>query len=144
MEWTLDRPETDANGSRRPRVVIAEDYVLIQENIRKAIERDCDIVASVEDGEAALEAVVAHAPDILLLDISLPGVNGFAIAQKLKAMQARVKVIFVTAHGDRAYVERAFELGAAGYVLKGKMWTDLPAAIRAVAGGGSYRSPLIQ
>jgi len=124
--------------------VIAEDFVLIQENIRRAVERDCDIVASVEDGEAALEAVATHAADILLLDVSLPGLSGFAVAEKLKGMQACVKVIFVTAHADRAHVERAFELGAAGYVLKGKMWTELPAAIRTVAGGGSYRSQLIQ
>ena len=129
---------------KRPSVVIAEDYVLIQENIRKAIENECEIIACVEDGQAALDAVATHAPDILLLDISLPGLNGFAVIEKLNGMKAGVKTIFVTAHGDKAYVQRAFEVGAAGYVLKGKVWTDLPAAIREVFGGGSYRSPLLQ
>ena len=132
------------DGWRRPRVVIAEDFVLIQENIRKAIESDCDIVAAVEDGEAALEAVATKGVDILLLDVSLPGLSGFAVAEKLNGMKATVKVIFVTAHSDRVYVERAFEIGAAGYVVKGKIWTDLPAAIREVASGGSYRSPMLK
>ncbi len=117
--------------------------MLIQENIKRVIEPHCEVVAAVEDGEAALEAVAAHAPDILLVDVSLPGMNGFAVAEKLNKTNPAVKVIFITAHRDRQYAERAFEIGAKGYVLKGKMWTELPAAIHEVAGGGCYRSPLV-
>lgn len=127
----------------RLRVIIAEDFVLIQENIRRALGPSCDVIATVEDGDAALEAVAAHAPDILLLDVSLPGLSGFLVAEKLFRDGAPVHVIFVTAHRDRAYAERAFEVGAKGYVLKGAMWTELPDAIRAIAAGGKYRSPLI-
>ena len=130
--------------AQRPRVVIADDFVMIQENIKKVIHTDCDIVATVEDGHAALEAVATHSPDILLLDVSLPGLNGFAVTETLTCIMAAVNVIFVTAHGDRSYVERAFEVGAMGYVLKGKIWTELPDAIREVANGRSYRSPLIR
>lgn len=127
----------------RPRTVIAEDFVLIQETIRNVIEPYCDVVAAVEDGEAAWYAVDTLAAELLLLDISLRGMNGFAVAEKLNQAHSPVKVIFVTAHGDRGYIERAFELGAKGYVLKGAMRSDLPSAITEVASGRLYRSPLI-
>jgi two-component system response regulator DesR len=123
-------------------VVIAEDYVLIQEHMRQVLLPECDVVAAVEDGDAALAAVAAHAPDILVLDVSLPGLNGFAVAEKLQRSQPDVKVIFVTAHSDRDYVERAFEIGVKGYVLKRAMGAELPAAIRQVFAGSRYRSPL--
>jgi len=127
----------------RPRVIIAEDFVLIQENIRKTLQRHCEIIATVEDGQSALQAVATHAPDVLLLDVSLPDMSGFAVLEELKRLNAGVGVIVVTAHADRDYVRRAFEIGAKGYVLKGKMWSELPAAVREVANGGTYKSPLV-
>lgn len=127
----------------RPRVVIAEDFVLIQENLRQVLQPECEVVAAVEDGEAALEAVATYGPDILLIDVSLPGLSGFAVAEKLQEAHATVGVIFVTAHSERDYVERAFEIGARGYVLKRAMRTELPAAIRQVTAGSRYRSPLV-
>lgn len=128
---------------RRPRVVIAEDYILIQENIRRALPPECEIIATVEQGAAVLETVAAQHPDILLLDVSLPDMSGFAVAEKLLRANSPVKVIFLTAYADRSYVERAFEIGAKGYLLKGKMWTELPEAIREVLAGGLYRSPFV-
>jgi DNA-binding NarL/FixJ family response regulator len=129
---------------RRPRLVIAEDAVLIQENIRRVVQPECDVVAAVEDGEAVIQAVETHAPDILLLDVSLPGMNGFAVAEQLRLAKSQVNVIFLTAHRDREYANRAFEIGAKGYILKGSMWTELPHAIHVVVGGGCYRSPLVR
>ena len=128
---------------KRPRVVIAEDFVLIQENIRRALPPDCEVIAAVEDGAAALDAVAALQADILLLDVSLPDMSGFLVAEALSGANSPVKVIFLTAYADHSYVERAFEIGAKGYLLKGKMWTELPEAIREVLAGGVYRSPLI-
>lgn len=124
-------------------MIIAEDFVLIQENIRKTLQQHCHILVTVEDGASALAAVKEHAPDILLLDVSLPDVSGFAVLEQLARTNAPVRVILLTAHADRTYVERAFELGAKGYVLKGRMWTDLPAALREVSMGGVYKSPLL-
>ena len=132
-----------SENQRRPRVVIAEDYVLIQENIRRALPPECEIIAAVEEGAAALEVVAAQAPDILLLDVSLPDISGFAVAEKLLLANSTVKVVFLTAYADRSYAERAFEMGAKGYLLKGKMWTELPAAIREVLAGGVYQSSVI-
>ena len=132
-----------SQGPGRPRVVIAEDYVLIQENIRRSLPPECEIIATVEDGAATLEVVAALQPDILLLDVSLPDMSGFAVAEKLIQANSPVKVIFVTAYADRSYVERAFEIGVKGYLLKGRMWTELPLAIQEVLAGGVYRSPLL-
>lgn len=136
--------EATLGQQRRPRVVIAEDFVLIQESMRLLLGSECDVVAAVEDAEAALAAVAAYSPDLLLLDISLGGASGFAVAEKLKELRSPVNVVFVTAYPDRQYVDRAFEIGAKGYVLKGSMRTELPAAIRAVMNGGVYRSPMIR
>lgn len=117
--------------------------MLIQENIRKLLQQHCEILATVEDGASALAAVRTHSPDLLLLDFSLPDMSGIAVLEQVVRMDAPVKVILVTAHGDRSYVQRAFEAGAKGYVLKGRIWTDLPAAIREVMRGRTYKSPLL-
>lgn len=125
----------------RARVVIAEDFVLIQEMIRNLLEPECDVVAAVEDGQAAIDTVATHRPDILLLDVSLPKVNGFAVLENIQRGSPEVRMVFVTAHRDRSYVERAFEIGARGYVLKASIRTDLLCAIRHVMEGRPYRSP---
>ena len=127
--------------AKRPRIVIAEDFVLIQENLRRAVPPECEIVAMVEDGAAALDVVAKQKPDILLLDVSLPDMSGFAVAESLSRVNSPVRIIFVTAHHDRTYVDRAFEIGAKGYLLKGTIRTELPVAIRDVMAGGVYRSP---
>lgn len=138
-----EKEECPPSANERTRIVIAEDFVLIQEGIRLLLEPECDIVAAVEDAEAALAAVAAQNPDILLVDVSLPGGGGFSILEKLTELRSAVKVIFVTAHNNPRYSDRAFEMGAKGYVLKGAMRSELLPAIRAVMSGGVYRSPLI-
>lgn len=130
--------------ARRPRIVIAEDYVLIQESLRLFLVKDCEIVATVETSEAALDAVAKHNPEILLLDVSLPGGGGFQVAEELARAGSPVKIIFVTNYKDDEYVARAFEIGAKGYVLKGAVDTELLAAIREVAAGRLYRSIRLQ
>lgn len=133
-----------AETPKRPGVLIVEDYVLIQETIRLVLQRDCDVVATAEDAESALAAATELRPDFVTLDVSLPGFSGFALAEKLIQTLSATRVVFVTAHSDRMYVERAFEVGAKGYVLKGSMQTELPAAIREVTAGGRYLSPLLR
>lgn len=133
---SLEVPESLT--TKRPRIVIAEDFVLIQENIRRALPPECEIIATVEDGAAALEVVSAQQPDILLLDVSLPDISGFTVAEKLFRANSPVRVIFMTAYADSSYMERAFAIGARGYLLKGKMWLELPGAIRAVMAGRVY------
>jgi DNA-binding NarL/FixJ family response regulator len=133
----------EIDSTKRPRVVVAEDFVLIQALIQDLLKPECEVVAAVEDGQAAMDAVATHRPDLLLIDVSLPLANGFAVTEKLRQSDPDVKVVFVSAHQDRNYVERALEAGAKGYVLKSSMRTDLLSAIREVMRGGTYRSPLL-
>jgi DNA-binding NarL/FixJ family response regulator len=125
----------------RPRVVIAEDSVLLQESIRQTIGSFCDVVATAEEGEAACRAVATHAPDVLLLDVALPDMSGFAVAERLRG--APVAIIFITAYSEKAYADRAFQIGAKAYVAKGAVDVELPAALRAVLNGSLYRSSRI-
>jgi len=128
---------------KRPRVLIVEDFALIQEGIRSVLQRDCDVVGTVEDGKSAMEAVSALDPDIVTLDVSLPDVSGFTLAERLQKAHSPAKVIFITAYPDRAYADRAFEIGAKAYLLKAAIHRELPDAIRKVMAGGLYRSVLI-
>jgi len=127
----------------RPSVVIAEDFVLLQEEIRRVLEPEFDVIAAVEDGRAALETIVAQRPDVLLVDVSLPGLGGFMLAEKVRKSNPDTKIIFVTAHADPNYIARALELGARGWVLKGSIRAELRSAIRTALDGGFYRSTLL-
>ncbi len=132
---------TSTNADRkRPRVLICEDSVLLQEAIRAVLEPECDIAGLVEDGRTAIKMITAEQPDIVLVDISLPGANGFVIAETATAAKAPARILFVTAYSDKAYVEKAFDLGASGYVLKDSIRTELLPAIRTALDGGRFRS----
>ena len=131
-------------SAKRPRVLIVEDFPLIQESIRQVLQPDCEVLGAAENSEIALAEVSKLRPDIVVLDVSLPDSSGFALAEKLNQTQLKPNVVFVTAYLDKMYVERAFEIGAKGYVLKSRIHTELPAAIREVTGGGRYLSPLIR
>jgi DNA-binding NarL/FixJ family response regulator len=124
----------------RPKAVLAEDHLLIQEAMRLELRREVEVVATVQDGAAALEAVAKHQPDVLLLDVSLPKVNGITVAQRAKQSWPDLKILFVTAQSDRTYVEEAFRSGASGYLLKGGIGSELREAVREVLAGHSYRS----
>jgi DNA-binding NarL/FixJ family response regulator len=128
----------------RARAVIAEDHVLIQEMIRCEVEQDCDVVAAVEDGPAALASVEAYHPDLLLVDVSLPVIGGFAIAQRLRVTDPAVRILFITAHSDPSYVDRAFELGVMAYVAKAMIRLELRSAVRAVLAGNQFRSAILR
>src|SRR5947209_11495331 len=126
-----------------PRVVIAEDYVLIQETMRAILEPECEVVAALEDGRAALDAVAELRPDVLLVDASLPVMSGFAVAERVTRTYPEVKVIFVTGHADPAYVKRAFEVGAKAYLMKGSIHVELLTAVHEVMAGNRYQSAIL-
>ena len=126
-----------------PKAVLAEDHLLIREAIRLELRREVEVVATVQDGAAALEAVAQYQPDVLLLDVSLPKVNGIAVAQRAKQSWPDLKILFVTAQSDRTYVEEAFRSGASGYLLKGAIGSELREAVREVLAGRLYRSAVL-
>jgi two-component system, NarL family, nitrate/nitrite response regulator NarL len=125
---------------RKPTVVLAEDDAVIREGcLRASLEPFFEIIAAVEDGQAAVMSVEEHKPDVVLLDVSLPVLRGFDAARKILANHPDIKLLFVSNYAERSYVEAALEMGASGYVLKGRAFTELPDAIRTALNGEFYR-----
>src|SRR4051812_32719464 len=114
----------------RPRVVVADDH----DNTRAAIARllavDFDVVVTVADGQAAVDAVGALVPDLVVLDISMPGLNGFDAAALIRDMPDPPRIVFATAYDDASIVDAAMKLGAAAVVCKREMLTELVPAVR--------------
>ena len=128
---------------RRPRVLLADDHALVVEGLRRLLERDFDLVGAVTDGRTVIAAAERLRPDVILLDISMPNLNGIDAARQLTRLVPDSKVVFVTMHGDPAYVAEAFRAGASGYLLKRCAARELIEAIRAVLAGRSYVTPLV-
>ena len=128
---------------QRLRIVMADDHVLVVEGIRRLLERDYDIVAVVADGRAAVETTARLKPDVVLLDIAMPLLNGIEAARQIRELALPTKIIFVTMQTDRDYIRVAFRAGASGYVLKQAAPSELTEAIRTVIEGALYLSPTI-
>ena len=128
---------------KKPRVLLADDHTFVLEGFKKLLEEQCDLVGSVEDGRALVEAAVKLQPDLVILDISMPRLNGIEAAKKLKKQLPGVKLIFVTMHADSAYVNEAFKAGASGYLLKRSAATELVQAVQAAMSDHFYVTPLI-
>jgi DNA-binding NarL/FixJ family response regulator len=127
----------------RPRLLLVDDHELFLDGMRKLLETDFDLVGAVGDGRAAVVAFERLSPDLTLLDIGLPLLNGIEAARQVKRIQPHATILFVTMQTDRIYVEEAFRAGGAGYVLKQAAARELVEAIREVLAGRFYISPLI-
>ena len=127
----------------RQRILIADDHTLMVEGYRLMLEPEFEMVGTVEDGQALLSAAKSLKPDIIVLDISMPLLNGIDAAQQLSKSLPASKLIFVTMHADADYVAEAFRAGAAGYLLKRAAASELLTAIREVIKGRQYVSPLV-
>jgi DNA-binding NarL/FixJ family response regulator len=136
----LRRPEEAA--MRRPRVLLADDHRLLREAFARLLEPSCDVVGTVADGPTVLAAVPELQPDIVVLDISMPLLNGLDTARKLKREMPKVKVIFLTINEDPDLVAEAFRVGASGYLLKNSAASELSQAVQEVFQGRSFVTPL--
>ena len=127
------------------RLILADDHPIVRHGLRQIIETDATlaIVAEVGDGKAALAAIQTHAPDVAVLDIDMPGLDGFALVRALSTLQSRPEVVFLTMHSEQELFEAALDLGIKGYVLKESAVTDIVAAIKSVAAGQPYLSPAL-
>jgi DNA-binding NarL/FixJ family response regulator len=123
-----------------PRVVVADDMPEMLESVTQLLRRDFDIVGSAQNGEEAIEAAALLNPDLVVLDISMPILNGIQVASLLRESGCRAKVIFLTVHEDQDYVDAAFSVGASGYVFKSRVATDLIPAVEEVLQGYSFTS----
>jgi DNA-binding NarL/FixJ family response regulator len=129
--------------SKRARILLADDHSLVAAGLCKLLEEEFDLVGSVGDGRALVTAAKRERPDVILLDISMPLLNGVEAARQLQVAVPTSKLIFVTVHSDSPYVVEAFRAGASGYVLKRSAASELVAAIHDVLNGNLYVTPLI-
>jgi DNA-binding NarL/FixJ family response regulator len=131
------------NQIRKPRVLLADDHGVLLAGVRKLIEDRCDIVGAVADGRALLEAASRLQPDLIILDISMPLLNGLDAARHLKKSLPETKLLFLTMHASPRYATEAFKVGANGFLLKQSADEELPQAITAVLQGKHFLTPSI-
>jgi len=126
-------------------IILADDHSLVRAGMRALLSEfgGVDVVAETGDGLEALQLIREKRPDIVLLDIAMPGLNGLEVAARVSKEQLRTKVIIVSMHGDDESVRRALLSGAAGYLLKHSDRAELDLAIRAVARGDTWLSPAV-
>ena len=132
------------SGDERPvRIVIADDHGVVRDGLRALIEAQpgLTVVGEAADGDEAHRRACELEPDVLLLDLSMPGGGGLEAAERVARDCRRVRVLVLTMHEERGYVARVLRAGAAGYVLKRTAAVELVRAIRAVAAGGTYVDP---
>ena len=127
------------------RILIADDHQMLREGLRAILEKDEDIevIGEASDGRTAVAMARTLRPDVVVMDISMPDLNGVEATRQIKAENPAVKVIALSRHSDRRYVLRMLDVGASGYVLKSGAYDELRRAVEAVRGGNSYLSPRI-
>jgi DNA-binding NarL/FixJ family response regulator len=128
------------------RVLLADDHALVRAGLRKILEARSDfaVVGEAADGRAALAALAQQPVDVVVLDLSMPGVDGFEVLRRAKTIRAGLKVLVLTMHASAEHVARAVREGADGYLLKDSAVQDLVAAIHSVMAGREYYSPSVQ
>ncbi len=129
---------------QRVRVLIAEDHQSVARQLRCLLEVECDIIDVVNDGQSLVAAVEAMAPEVIVSDISMPGLDGLAAARIILDKQPNARIVFVTVHDDRAMAQRALRLGAMGYILKHEAVEELLNAVRAAKAGQQHVSESIR
>ena len=127
------------------RIIIADDHPIVRQGLRQVIEREADlkVLAEADDGVVALEQIVAFKPDVAVLDLDMPRMDGLEVLRVLRERALTVAVIMLTVHREEAFFNRALQLGAQGYMLKDSALADIVNGIRAVAAGQNYVSPLL-
>lgn len=125
----------------RGRVVLVDDHLMLIDAIVKLIEPEFDVVGTFQDGRKLLDEVSSLKPDIVILDVAMPSINGLTVGAKLKEMLPKTKLIFLTMHESKEAASQAFKLGASGYILKSAAGKELLRALREVVRGGYYASP---
>lgn len=125
-------------------VFLVDDNEAMLSDLRAELSDEFKIVGTAENGEEAVRAVLRLDPDVLILDITIPGLNGIQVAARLSDARCRTKVLFLTIHEEPEYISAGVSAGAAGYVSKRRMASDLVRAIREVFAGRTFFSPSLQ
>lgn len=128
---------------KRARVLLADDHKIILEGLRSILEPEFEIVGAVEDGRSLVTEAQRLNPDVVVVDISMPGLNGIDAARKVRKHDNHIKIVFLTMHSQVTYAASAFEAGASGFVLKHSAPQELVTAIRETMQGRTYVTPMI-
>jgi two-component system response regulator NreC len=130
---------------KKIRILLADDHTLIRGGLRLLAEQQPDlmVVGEAEDGRQAVAMAAALKPDVAVLDIGMPNLNGIEAAKQITEGESRAAVVILSMHADETYILRALKAGARGYLLKDSTESDLARAIRAVAEGKSFFSPAV-
>ena len=126
----------------RIRVLLADDHEAMLDRVARLLEAECNVVGTATDGQQVLEAAQDLKPDVLVLDVSMPVMNGIETAHRLKEAGAEARIVFLTVHDDPDFAKEALEAGALGYVIKPRIASDLRIAIKEAYAGRSFVSPL--
>jgi len=127
----------------KPRVILADDHTMLVEAFEKLLSPECEIVAKVADGRALVAAVQEHHPDLVVLDLAMPLLNGLDAARQIKQIDRSVRLVFVTMNEDPDLAAEAFRAGGAAYLLKRSAGSELLTAIREAMKHRSYVTPLV-
>ncbi len=138
-------PAVATTNGGKIRVFIADDHVLVREGLRLIIEAqsDMEVIGEASDGQEAWSRIIELRPDVAMLDVSMPQLNGAQTTERLRFNCPEVKVLAVSAYGDEAHIRQLLASGASGYVLKKAASQELANAIRVVAAGGVHLDPQI-
>jgi DNA-binding NarL/FixJ family response regulator len=126
---------------KRPRILLADDHALMLERISAILAPHYEIIGTVADGRALVEAALRLKPDLIIVDITMPLLNGIDAATQIKKSLPGTKYLFVTMHASTAYIEAAFNAGGTGYILKSGIREELLEAAQSVMNGSIYVSP---
>ncbi len=131
--------------SEKPTIVIAEDHTILREGLRSLLSMDgeYDIIAEAKDGLEAIRCAANHEPDLMLLDLAMPKMNGIAAIKEIKRQTPMTRILALTIHKSEEYILEAFQSGVDGYCLKDSTHEELMMAIRSVLDGKTYLSPSI-
>jgi DNA-binding NarL/FixJ family response regulator len=127
----------------RPKILLADDHVLIAQALEHLLKGEFDVVGTVSDGRALLKAAGELAPDVVVVDIGMPLLNGLDAGERLKTLHPHIKVIFLTQNREPRFAVEAFRRNASGYLLKDSAASELTTAIREALRGRTYISPAI-
>jgi len=131
---------TPEDSGNRRRILLADDHPLVLERVTKLLQSAFDVVGVVHNGFEMVEEAMRLSPDVIVADISMPGLDGLAAARRLREMEAGATIVFLTIHEGRELVEACLADGALGFVLKSHMKTDLIPAINAALSGRCFVS----
>jgi DNA-binding NarL/FixJ family response regulator len=128
---------------KKARVLLADDHKIVLEGLRGILEPEFEIVGAVEDGRTLVADAKRLSPDVVVADISMPGLNGLDAARQIRKTDERIKIVFLTMHSDVSYAAGAFDAGASGFVLKHSAPQELITAVREAMQGRTYVTPMI-